>query len=94
MIPLFFAAVHENYASWRLCYLRNMEALTDDDVHSDFMKVEHTIHLSATPWSGVCSYMGIEVSYSRIGKMAAGIVGQSTNMETVKIWAYSLNEIF
>ena len=29
--------------------------------------------------------------YNRIGKEAAGIIGHSTNMETVKVWAYSLN---
>ena len=35
--------------------------------------------------------MGIEVLHNRIGKGAAGIIGQSTNMETVKVWAQSLN---
>ena len=34
---------------------------------------------------------GIEVSYNQIGKGVAGIIWQSTNMETVKVWAYSLN---
>ena len=34
---------------------------------------------------------GDRVSYSRISKGAAGIIGQSTNMETVKVWTDSLN---
>ena len=35
--------------------------------------------------------MGIEVLYNRISKKAAGIIRQSKYMETVKVWAYSLN---
>ena len=35
--------------------------------------------------------MGIEVLYTRIGKEAPGIIGQSTNTETVNVWAYNLN---
>ena len=31
------------------------------------------------------------MSYNQIGKGVAGIIGQPTNMETVKVWAYSLN---
>ena len=31
------------------------------------------------------------MSYSRIGKAAAEIIGQSTNNETVKLWPSSLN---
>ena len=62
-----------------------------DNVHFHFMKGEHTIQLSASPWSRIWSDMGIEVLYNRIGKRVAGIIGQSTNMETVKVWAYSLN---
>ena len=90
MIPLFFAAGHVNYPRWRLPYLRRMKAFSDN-VHSHFMKVEQTIQLSATPWSGIWSDMEIEVLYNRIGKRVAGIIGQSTNMEIVKVWAYSLN---
>ena len=55
------------------------------------MKVEVTIQLSATPWSGIWSDMGIEVSYNRICKRAAGVIGQSTNIRTVKLRAYSFN---
>ena len=51
----------------------------------------HTIQLSSASWSGIWSDMGIEVSYNRIGKGIPGIVGQSTNMETVNAWAHSLN---
>ena len=90
MIPLFFAAGHVNYARWGLYYLRSMEALPED-VQYHFMKGEHTVQLSDAVWAGVWSDMAIEVSYMRFGKGVAGIIGQSTNMETVKVWAYSLN---
>ena len=86
--PLNLEAVKNMIPS--LYYLRSMETLPDY-VHSHFMKEEHTIQLSATPWSGIRSYKGIEVSYNQISKGAAEIIGQSTNMETVKVWAYSLN---
>ena len=90
MIPVFLAAGHVNYPRWEFPYLRRMKAFSDN-VHSHFMKGEHTIQLSATPWSGIWSDMGIEVLYNRIGKRVAGIIGKSTNMKTVKVWAYSLN---
>ena len=86
----FFAAGHVNYPRWGLPYLRRMKAFSDN-VHSHFMKGEHTIQLSASPWSRIWSDLGIEVLYNRIGKRVAGIIGQSTNMETVKVWAYCLN---
>ena len=59
-------------------------------------KGAHTIHLSAIflPLHGqeYGQNMWTEVSYSQIGKGPAGIIiGQSTNMETVTVWAYSLN---
>ena len=41
------------------------------------------MQLSATPWSGIWSHMGIDLSYNQIGKGTAGITGQSRNMETV-----------
>ena len=56
-----------------------------------FMKGEHIIQLSATPCLGIWSDIRIEMSYNRIGKGVAGIIGQSRNMETMKVWAYSLN---
>ena len=90
IIPLFFATGHGNYARWGLYYFSSMEALPDN-VHSHFMKGEHTIQLSPTPGSGICSHIGIKVSYNRIGLAAAEIMAQSTNMETVKVWPYSLN---
>ena len=90
MIPLFFAAGHVNYARWGLYYLRSMEALPDD-VRYHFMKGEHTVQLSDAVWSGIWSDMAIETSYMRFGKGSAGIIGQSTNMETIKVWAYSMN---
>ena len=86
----FFAAGHVNYKRWGLYYLRNIEALPDD-VFSIFMKRKHTIQLSVTPWSGIWLNMGIKVPYIRIGKGTAEIIGQSTNMDTMKVWAYSLN---
>ena len=92
MIPLFVVADHVNYVRWGLYYLHSMEALPDN-FHSHFMKVELTIQLFATPLSGIWSDMGIEVLYNRISKKAAGIIRQSKYMETVKVWAYSLNVI-
>ena len=86
----FFAANHVNYARWGLYYLRCMEALPDD-VRSHFMKGEHTVQLLDNVWSGIWSDMAIEMSYMRFGKGSAGIIGQSTDMETVKVWAYSKN---
>ena len=38
--------------------------------------------------------MRIEMSYNRIVKGAAGIIGQSTNMETVRVYDYGLNACF
>ena len=38
--------------------------------------------------------MRIEMSYNRIVKSEAGIIGQSTNMETVRVYDYSLNACF
>ena len=32
--------------------------------------------------------------YNRISKAAAEIIGQSTNMETLKVWPYSLTACF
>ena len=93
MIPLFFAADHVNYARWRLYYLCSMEALPDN-VHSHFMKGERTIQLSAIPRSWIWSDIGIKVPYNRISKAAAEIIGQSTNMETLKVWPYSLTACF
>ena len=95
MTPLFSTAGHVNYARWRLYYLHIMEVLPDN-AQSQFMKREHTIHLSAIflplHGQGYGQNMWTEVSYSQIGKGAAGIiVGQSRNMETVTVWAYSLN---
>ena len=90
MIPLFVVADHVNYVRWGLYYLHSMEALPDN-FHSHFLKVELTIQLFATPLSGIWSDMGIEVLYNRISKKAAGIIRQSKYMETVKVWAYSLN---
>ena len=89
IIPLFFAAGHGNYARWELYYFCSMETLPDN-VHSHFMKREHTIQLSPTPGSGIWSHIGIKVSYNQIGKAAAEFMGQSTNMETVKVCPYSL----
>ena len=90
MIPLFFAAGQVNYTRWGLYYLHSMEALLDN-VQPPFMKMEHIIKLFVTPWSGIWSDMRIEVPYNLTGKRAAGIIGQLTNMKTVRVWAYRLN---
>ena len=89
-IPIFSAADHVNYARWGLYYISSMETLPDN-IHSHFMKGEHTIQFSDTPQSGIGSDMGTEVSYNRIVKRVAGSIGQSTNMETVEIYNQSLN---
>ena len=41
-IPIFSAADHVNYARWGLYYISSMEALPDN-IHSHFIKGEHTI---------------------------------------------------
>ena len=58
-----------------------METL-QDNVHSHFMKGEHSIQLSATTWAGIWSDMRIEVSHNQFGKRRTGIIEQSTNIET------------
>ena len=84
MILLFFAANHVNYANQGLYYLCSMEAFSDH-AYSHFMKGEHTIQLSAIPWLGMWSDMGIKVSYNQISKGVDGVTRQSRNMEKVKV---------
>ena len=58
MVPSFFATSHVNYARWGLDNLHSIEVLPVD-VHCHFVKGDHTIPLSVTPWSGILSDMGI-----------------------------------
>ena len=74
MIPLFFVAGHASYARWGLYYLRSMKALPDD-VYSHFMKGEHTIQLSSTPWSGIWSDVEIECHTIESVKERLGLLG-------------------
>ena len=40
------------------------------------MKGQHAVHLSRDFWDGIWSGMSIEVTYMKIGKGSAGVLGQ------------------
>ena len=88
MLPYFFAAGHWNYARDGVAYLRAMEKLPTSLLNS-FMEGEHVIHLSKGLWNGIWTDMGIETTYMKVGKGPAGLIGNTTNTRSVKIWANS-----
>ena len=53
------------------------------------MKGEHVIHLKKGLWNVIWTDMGIETTYMKVGKGPAGLIGNTTNTRSVKIWANS-----
>ena len=90
MIPLFFAAGHQNYARYGLYYIRSMEAMPSE-VRKHFIKGEHTMHHTAGLANGIWSDMAIETTYMRYGHGRSGIIGLTLKPESLKTWSYSLH---
>lgn len=59
------------------------------EVLEPFLRGEHTIHHKDGIFNGIWSDMGIETTYMRYGHGPSGIIGFSTQPETLKVWAYS-----
>lgn len=53
------------------------------------MKGQHAVHLSRDFWDRIWSGMSIEVTYMKIGKGSAGVLGQATNSRSVAVGANS-----
>ena len=61
MIPYFFAAGHNNYARYGLCYLLTMPRLPPT-ILNQFMNREHVLRHREGIWNGIWSDMMIETS--------------------------------
>lgn len=80
MKPYFFAAAQWNYAS--ICYFPGI--VLDNFLEGDMVK-----GLRKGLWNGIWSDMMIETTYMKYGKGPSGIMGITTNPQSVQIWSNS-----
>ena len=88
MMPYICAAGHWNYIRDGTCYIRSIERIPNT-VLQHFLNGEHVVRLQDGLCNAVWSDNTIESTYMKNGKGPSGLIGQTTQERTVKIWSNS-----
>ena len=88
MMPYICAAGHWNYIRDGTCYVRSIERIPNT-VLQHFLNGKRVVHLQDGLCNAVWSDNAIEPTYMKNGKDPSGLIGQTTQERTVKIWSNS-----